>query len=396
MSSALSAIAGGLVVLIVGALLLATDVIDTGTTTREVVRQEPITGTGSNDDDGLTVRDIYRRDAPGVVFIEARVMRPGESPFGIPAPEQGTASGSGFVLDKRGNILTNAHVVEGARDVTVQFEKGDTVDATVEGTDLSSDLAVLKVDTDAKKLKPLRLGDSGDVNVGDPAIAIGNPFGFDRTVTTGIVSALQRQITAPNGFQISNVIQTDASINPGNSGGPLLDGTGRVIGVNSQIATPGQGSVGIGFAVPINTAKRVIPQLEKGRRVQRAYLGVSTITVTKQIADAFNLARDEGALVQSVDRDGPADKAGIRGGRVQTTEGLTGGGDLIVKIAGREIRSSEDIAAAIADRKPGDEVEVEYYRGNDRKTTEVKLATRPARLDRPSRQEAPPETLPLP
>jgi S1-C subfamily serine protease len=395
-SSLVAAIAGGLVVLIVGAALLVTDVIDTGETTREVVRQAPIAGSASNKDGGLTVRDIYRRDAPGVVFIEARIVRRGESPFGIPVPEQGTSTGSGFVLDKEGNILTNAHVVEGARDVTVQFERGDTVDATVEGTDLSSDLAVLKVETDSKKLKPLRLGDSSAVKVGDPTIAIGNPFGFDRTATTGIVSALQRQIEAPNGFTISNVIQTDAAINPGNSGGPLLDGTGKVIGVNSQIATPGQGSVGIAFAVPIDTAKQVIPQLQKGKRVQRAYLGVSTVTATKQIAEAFNLARDAGALVQSVDRNGPADKAGIRGGRIQTTEGLTGGGDLIVKIEGKDIRTSQDVAAAIADKKPGDRVKVEYYRGDDRKTAEVRLGTRPPRLDRPSSRQAPPETLPLP
>jgi S1-C subfamily serine protease len=392
-SSLVSAIAGGLVVLIVGGVLVATDVIDTGSTTREVVRQEPITRPASNEDGGLTVRDIYKRDAPGVVFIQSRIVRREQSPFGLPIPEQGTATGSGFVLDKDGNILTNAHVVQGATEVKVKFEKGDAVDAKVEGTDLSTDLAVIKVDTDSKKLKPLALGDSSKVNVGDPAIAIGNPFGFDRTVTTGIVSALQRQIDAPNGLKINNVIQTDASINPGNSGGPLLDATGKVVGINSQIASPGGGSVGIGFAIPINTAKRVMPQLEKGN-VQRAYLGVTTITVTKRIAEGFNLAQDHGALVQEVDRGGPADKAGLRGGRIQTTEGLTGGGDLLVKIDGKDVRTSQDVAAAIADNKPGDKVKVEYYRGKGRKTAEVKLAKRPSSLDQPSSQ--PQDTLPVP
>jgi S1-C subfamily serine protease len=394
-SSLVSAIAGGLVVLAVGAVLLVTDVIDTGETTREVVRQEPITRNAASEG-GLTVRDIYKRDAPGVVFIEARILRRSESPFGIPVPEQGTASGSGFVLDKAGRILTNAHVVQGATDVKVKFEKGAAVDAKVEGTDLSTDLAVIKADIDSKKLKPLKLGDSSKISVGDPTIAIGNPFGFDRTVTTGIVSALQRQIEAPNGVRISNVIQTDASINPGNSGGPLLDGTGKVIGINSQIATPGGGSVGIGFAVPINTAKRVMPQLEKGD-VARAYLGVTTIAVTKRIAEGFNLAQDHGALVQEVDRGGPADKAGIRGGRIETTEGLRGGGDLIVRIDGKDIRTSQDVAAAIADDKPGEEVEVEYYRGKDRKTARVKLGKRPSSLDQPSgEQQLPGDTLPLP
>ena len=192
--------------------------------------------------------DIYRQEGRGVVFIEARgVQRDSESPFGDRS--EGAATGSGFVVDKDGTIVTNAHVVEGAESVTVRFdEKGDRVDAKVRGRDPSSDLAVLKIDpSQVENLQPLPLGDSSDVKVGDPTIAIGNPFGLSRTVTTGIVSAKQRQIEAPNGFQISNVIQTDASINPGNSGGPLLDAAGRVIGINSQIAT-GSGGERLGRA----------------------------------------------------------------------------------------------------------------------------------------------------
>ncbi|HWH44280.1 MAG TPA: trypsin-like peptidase domain-containing protein, partial [Thermoleophilaceae bacterium] len=281
-SHLLSGVSGGLVVLVLGAVLIATGVIETGETVREI-RQAPIgqpaADGGTIVDDGeraQTVSDIYDRDGPGVVFIAAR----GVSESSIFGEERGgAATGSGFVLDKDGFILTNAHVVEGSDDVTVRFGERDEADAKVIGTDPSTDLAVLKVDPkDVESgLKPLTLGESKKVEVGDPAIAIGNPFGFDRTVTTGIISALQRQITAPNGFAIDNVIQTDASINPGNSGGPLLDADGKVIGINSQIATGGSsGSVGIGFAVPIDTAKNVIPRLKRDGEIKRSYLGVTT------------------------------------------------------------------------------------------------------------------------
>ena len=223
------------------------------------------------------MQDIYEKEGAGVVFIEASGVAAEQSPlFGVP-PQEGTATGSGFVVDDRGFILTNAHVVDGADEVSVRFEEGEgSVDAELKGIDPSTDLALLKVDPDDAELQPLPLGSSGDVRVGDPVVAIGNPFGFTRTVTTGIVSALQRQIEAPNGFAIPDVIQTDASINPGNSGGPLLDANGRVIGINSQIATggTGSGSVGIGFAIPINTAKRLLPQLREGGEIERAYLGV--------------------------------------------------------------------------------------------------------------------------
>jgi S1-C subfamily serine protease len=314
----LSGLIGGLIAVVLGAVLIATDVIDTGDTTREVVSQAPLTRPASNSDEGLTVTDIYDRDGPGVVFIQSDIRAQRTSPFGLPDQGGGIATGSGFVLDKDGYILTNAHVVEDAREVGVRFtEESDLVEAKVVGADLSSDLAVLKVDPDdAPKLVPLKLGDSADMRVGDPVIAIGNPFGYSRTVTTGIVSALQRQITAPNNFQIDNVIQTDASINPGNSGGPLIDAHGEVIGINSQIATGGaSGSVGIGFAIPVNTAKEIVPQLEQDGEVERPYLGVTTTTVTEQVAQDLNLPVDQGALVQEVVPDGPADNAGLRGGR---------------------------------------------------------------------------------
>jgi len=239
---------------------------------------------------------------------------------------------------------------------------------------------VLKVDGVSKQnLKPLPLGDSSKVRVGDPAIAIGNPFGFDQTVTTGIVSALQRQIPAPNNFSIDDVIQTDASVNPGSSGGPLLDAAGRVIGVNSQIATGGsQGSVGIAFAVPVNTVKEVVPELEDKGKIERPYIGVTTAPVA-DLARDLNLPADRGALVQDVQPGSPAEKAGLRAGRTRTDEGVTLGGDLIVRVDGKDVRSPEDVAAAIEDNEPGDTVAIEYLRGRKRETVDLELAVRPAR-----------------
>jgi putative serine protease PepD len=380
----LSGLLGGLVVLVVGAVLIATDVIKTGDTTK-VVHESTISrpaSSGSSNGDSRTAADIYRQEGKGVVYVQARGVSEQPSIFGEP-PQQGTATGSGFVVDDSGTIITNAHVVAGSNDVSVRFgEDSQPIDVDVKGRDESADLAVLKVDPDkVKDLSPLPLGDSGAVQVGSAVVAIGNPFGFTRTVTTGIVSALQRQITAPNGFPIRNVIQTDAAINPGNSGGPLLDANGRVIGINSQIATGGgNGSVGIGFAVPIDTAKKLLPQLKKGGKIERAYLGVEMAEVTDQIAKDLNLPVDRGALIQSVTRGGPADDAGLRGGRTPTTEGLRAGGDLIVKVAGKTIKTPDDVATAIGDHKPGDKVELEYYRRGDKKTAEVTLGKRPNSL----------------
>jgi S1-C subfamily serine protease len=378
----ISGAVGGLVAVVVGAILIATNVIDTGDET--VVKQSPIVqpaASGNSDEGGSTVSQIYDHVGPGVAFIQARVVQPSNSPFG-PQQSEDVATGSGFVLDKDGNILTNAHVVDGARDVQVRFSHQSAVPAKIVGKDLSTDLAVLKVDPSKVKLTPLQLGDSKKLEVGDPVVAIGNPFGFDNTVTTGIVSALQRQITAPNNFQIKDVIQTDAAINPGNSGGPLLNAAGQVIGVNSQIATggSGNGSVGIGFAVPINTAKRVIPQLEEHGKVQRPYLGVETTDVTSGLARDLNLPVEQGALITTVVPNGPADKAGLRGGRTQTTAGLLIGGDVIVKVDGKDVKNANGVAAAIEGKKPGDEVTVEYYRGNDKKTAKLKLGERPENL----------------
>lgn len=386
-SNLVSGIAGGLVVLALGATLLGTGVINTGDTRREIIREVPTRGAAvtSTRQDGKTrsVADIYKRSAAGVVFVTARVITQTDSPFGFPLEQEGLATGSGFVLDKDGFILTNAHVVEGARDASVRFEEGgDLVDAKVVGRDLSTDIAVLKIDPDDAKLEPLPLGNSNRVRVGDPAIAIGNPFGYDRTVTTGIISALQRQITAPNGFTIGHVIQTDAPINPGNSGGPLLNADGQVIGINSQIATAGsRGSVGIGFAVPINTAKKVVPQLEQHGRIVHAYLGVTTYPLNKDLSNAVNLDIDRGALIQEVTPGGPAGRAGLRAGKIHTDEGIILGGDIIVEVDGERIAKPDDVAAAISDNKPGESVEVKYYRDNKLETKRIKLGTRPSSFD---------------
>ncbi len=381
-----AALIGGAVVAVV---LLASGVGGT-TKTTTVVNQVPVAtaaNASSTAPQGLTAHQIYVRDAPGVVFIRSTIVQQTASPFdlfGSGSSSQSTeASGSGIVIDKNGTILTNWHVVQGAVKVTVQFGSGSLVNATVIGSDPSDDLALLRIPTDGLQLTPLPLGDSSGVQVGDPTLAIGNPFGLDRTLTTGVVSALQRSITAPNGFTIDNVIQTDAPINPGNSGGPLLNAEGQVIGVNSQIETggSGDGSVGIGFAVPINTAKTVIPQLEKSGKVQQAYLGLDTVTIDGTLS-GLNLPVASGALVQTVQSGTPAAKAGFQGGSVQASvdgNPIELGGDIITKVDGQTVSSSDDLANIIGSRKPGDTVTVTVLRGSPPKTLQLKvtLGTRP-------------------
>ncbi|MGO9321867.1 MAG: S1C family serine protease [Solirubrobacteraceae bacterium] len=349
---------------------------------------------------GLTPHEAYVRDAPGVAFVTSTVVQKSESSpfnlFGEQSQRQGTATGSGIVIDANGTILTNYHVVENAVKVTVSFEKGKSVEARVVGKDPSNDLAILRISTDGLTLHPLRLGDSSAVQVGDPVYAIGNPFDLERTLTTGVISALQREITAPNGFAINNVLQTDAPINPGNSGGPLLNVAGEVIGINSQIETggSGDGSVGIGFSIPINTAKSEIARLEKGGTLRGAYLGLTSLTIDGSLS-ALNLPVRSGALVQSVEPGTAAAKAGIRGGSVNTTteDGQVAvGGDIIVKIDGREVSSSEDLANDIEEKKAGDKVAIELERatGNgkyERKTVTATLGERPNSVPNPNTPE---------
>ncbi len=293
--------------------------------------------------------------------MRAQTLRTDPTPFdvvGTTAPSE--ATGSGFVIDEDGLILTNAHVVAAATDIRITFSGAHTVVAKPLGKDLDTDLALLRVDPDGLDLKPLELGDSGTVQVGDPTVAIGNPFGLERTLTTGVVSALQRRLTAPSGFTIDNVIQTDAALNPGNSGGPLLDASGRVIGINSQIATGGGdssgGSIGIGFAVPVNTAKGVITQLEEEGHVERAYLGIQGTT------------GDGGVLVERVQPGSPAAAAGLHDA------------DLLSSLDGRSVRTMADVSAILERHRPGDEVAVEVRTAGQPRGLRATLADRPSSL----------------
>ena len=356
--------------------------------TTTVVQQAPLSAQGAREADGgqqLTARDIYKRDAPGVVFVRAQVVAQSQSPFGFGQQQQGEATGSGFVIDDNGDILTNAHVVDGAVKITVQFDNDKTVDARVVGKDIDNDLALLRVDPDGLDLQPLALGTAKSAQVGDPVLAIGNPYGLDRTLTTGVISAKQREIQAPNGFTIRNVLQTDAAINPGNSGGPLIDAAGRVIGINSQIATGGSGggNVGIGFAVPIDTAEQALPALKRGEQVKRAFLGVSTRTIDGSLAGA-GLPVKRGALIQTVERGSAAAKAGLRAGAISaqlaTGESVQLGGDIIVAIDAHEVASSDDVASIISAKQPGDRVSITFLRDGRKRTVEVTLGNRPTNL----------------
>jgi S1-C subfamily serine protease len=347
---------------------------------------------------GLTPHQIYVRDAPGVAFVTSTIVQKSESPFNLfgggESQRQGQATGSGIVIDSNGTILTNYHVVENAIKVTVSFEKGKTVEAQIIGKDPSNDLAILRIHPDGLTLHPLTLGNSGSAQVGDPVYAIGNPFDLQRTLTTGVISALQREITAPNGFAINNVLQTDAPINPGNSGGPLLDALGRVIGINSQIETGGNGggSIGIGFAVPINTAKAEIAQLEKGGTLRGAYLGLTSLTIDASLS-ALNLPVKAGALVQTVQAGTPAAKAGIRAGTITTENGqIAVGGDIIISVDGKAVNSSEDLSNAIGAKKPGDTAVIGLERANGHgsyvhKTVSVTLGSRPDSVPNPNTPE---------
>jgi S1-C subfamily serine protease len=384
-----SALLGGLVVAVLGWIAIAAGLIqsDGGTTTTVAAPITAPVDSKSEDESANVVNQIYKTDGGGVAFIESQI-EPTETeslnPFGEPEPESGgVATGSGFVIDGEGHILTNNHVVEGAGKVTVKLGDSEkTYEAEVVGADPGTDIALLQVDAPADQLHPLTLGKSAKMQVGDPVVAIGNPFGLDRTVTSGIVSAVQRQIEAPNGFAISHVIQTDAAINPGNSGGPLINASGEVIGINAQIATGGggNGNVGIGFAIPIDTVRAEIGQLKTKGEVEHAFIGISGGTITSELAKAINLPVDEGVIVQSVVKDGPADKAGIEAGGTTATingEEVRLGGDIITEVDGKKLKSMEQLVEIIQGHEPGDELELTIVRDGDEKTANVTLGNQP-------------------
>jgi S1-C subfamily serine protease len=368
-----SAVLGGAVA--VGAVALLGGLEGDTTVVTETVGS-PETRSSTLPARSMSINEIYERTAPGVVQINSSNV----SGVSLPA---GRALGSGFVVDKAGHIVTNYHVIRGADEIRVGFSNRDSLEAELVGSDQSTDLAVLRVDASATALTPLPLGDSDKVHVGDPVVAIGNPFGLDRTVTAGIVSALQRLITAPNQFTIDHVIQTDAPINHGNSGGPLLNDRGQVIGVNTQIETGGVagGNVGIGFAVPSNTVKDVVAQILRTGRVDHAYLGIFGQAVTSEVADTYNLPVDEGVLVSEVADGSGAERAGLEGGETEVVvagQTYTLGGDIIVALGGTPIASVEELRDAIAEHEPGEKVRLTVLRGDKRTSVTVTLGRQPS------------------
>jgi S1-C subfamily serine protease len=363
---------------------------DSPTVINTVESLEPSAPVAFAENRRLSVSDIYERSGPGVVQITTTTVRridtdPFFNALGFPQQRRQKALGSGFVIDKAGHIATNFHVVEGAETVEVSFSNRDSVNARVVGTDPSTDIAVLEVNVDAGALTPLDLGDSDHLQVGDSVVAIGNPFGLERSVTAGIVSALHRPLTAPNDFTIDDVIQTDAAINSGNSGGPLIDARGRVVGVNSAIATGNtgaQGNIGIGFAVPINTVRDVASQLIERGKVEHAFLGIGVQPVDREVSRLFDLPVRRGLMVVRVYDSSAADKAGLRAGTdevVVSGESYLLGGDILVAIDGRELATGEDLRDAISARKPGDKLTIEAYRGSEKRSFEVTLGRQPAR-----------------
>jgi S1-C subfamily serine protease len=344
--------------------------------TKTVVRQVAVADSEpTSNASALTVGEIYRRSYKGVVEITV-TSSGSSSPLG---GEDQRAQGSGFVYDSEGNVVTNEHVVDGAQSVSVRFWNGDSYPATVVGSDASTDLAVIKVDAPSSILKPLTLGDSSKLLVGDGVVAIGSPFGLEETVTSGIVSALHRQMQARNEFTINDSIQTDAAINHGNSGGPLLSSHGQVIGANAQIRSESGGSDGVGFAIPSNTIKTIASQLIGSGKVEHAYLGVSVQTIPSSVASDLNLV--EGVELRAVRPRTPAATAKLHaatGSKIVDGDSYPTGGDIITAIDGQKVTTSEGLQRAIDAKRPGDTISLEFWRDGESHTIDVKLATRPS------------------
>jgi S1-C subfamily serine protease len=328
-------------------------VLDDETTT--VVRQVTVEGSEPVAANELSAAEIYEQASRAVVEISA-------------GGGGGRAQGSGFVFDENGHIVTNQHVVAGSSSVSVSFWNGVELAAELVGTDPSTDLAVVRVDAPRSLLEPLSLGDSSVVRVGDSVLALGSPFGLEGTLTSGIVSALHREMTAPNNFTITNTIQTDAAINHGNSGGPLLDRRGRVIGVNAQIESESGGSDGVGFAIPSNTVRSIVRQLIETGEVEHAYLGIEMTPVPGGLA------------ITRVRPDTPAEQAGLRaatGTRLVDGQEVPTGGDVVVEFAGQQVTSAAELQGAVDARRPGEQVSITVLRDGERRTLELTLGVRP-------------------
>jgi S1-C subfamily serine protease len=335
--------------------------------------ESSVTETGSK-----SIQEIYEEAGPGVVQVTTSGLV-SESPFFGAQPS--STLGSGIVVDRDGYIVTNYHVIQNAQEIEVNFSGDDRVPARIVGSDPSTDLAVLRIDAQARALTPLPLGNSDAVRVGDAVVAIGNPFGLERSVTAGIVSALQRNITAPNGYTIDKVIQIDAPINHGNSGGPLLNASGEVIGVNSQIESETGGNVGIGFAVPVNTVREVVSQIKKHGKVEHAYLGVEMQGITDELVEIARLPVHEGILIARVVEGSPADEAGLQGGDQQVIVDGTSyvlGGDIVTAANGQNMTSPDELRTIIMGMEPGDPLTLEIQRGDLQRTVDVTLGQQPA------------------
>ncbi|MBI5286088.1 MAG: trypsin-like peptidase domain-containing protein [Deltaproteobacteria bacterium] len=320
---------------------------------------------------------IYQQMGPSVVNIINTTIS--YDFFFNPIPESGTGSGS--IIDKKGYILTNNHVVENAQRLEVTLYDGSKWEAKVVGTDPSNDIAVIKIDAPSDRLKTILFGDSSDIRVGQKVLAIGNPFGLERTLTVGIISSLGRTLRAANGRLMRGIIQTDAAINPGNSGGPLLDSDGRTIGINSAIFSPVGANVGIGFAIPVNTVKKVLSQLIEKGYVSRPWLGIMGQNIGPGLAGLLKLP-SQGILIAEVVRGGPAEKVGIKGAKRVVAIGnlqLAIGGDLVVAINGKTIKSMDELSEVVESRLPGESLELTIIRDGKRMVVKVTLTESPAR-----------------
>ena len=376
-----AAIAGGIAGALIG-LVLDGNAANGNSTAQPVSAPSYVTSTTAAGGTSLTPAAIYRSDAPGVVVItdtQTQVVPP--TFFSPSQKEKVGALGSGFVIDTKGDIVTNDHVVAGATSIRVGFSNGSSYPAKVVGTDPSSDIAVVRVNAPSSALHPLAFGDSGSLAVGDPVYAIGNPFGLDRTMTAGIVSALGREIQAPNGFTIPDAIQTDAAINHGNSGGPLLDQFGHVVGVNAQIeGGTVDANVGIGFAISGATAKSVADQLIATGKAEHPWLGVQIDAIDPSIAGAVRGLPAHGVVVVKVVKGSPAAKAGLKAATKQVTvEGVSAftGGDTIVAVDGTKVDGPSQLAAILARHKPGDTVGFQVVRGGASRTIAITLGNVP-------------------